>query len=130
MGAYLIDLVIVAIIQALLFPLMSRGAVLSGGAVDPSAMAMLYGVSFALGIGYVCGFETVRGATPGKMALGIKILKTNGSPIGFGTSLGRLLLKGVFSGLTCLLAYIAVATNPVHQGWHDKLMNTMVVKSR
>lgn len=86
-------------------------------------LAVLYAAYFVL-------MNTACGATLGKMAAGIKIVKTDGSPIGFGNALGRYLLQTIFAIFTCGLAYIAVATNSVHQGWHDRLMNTMVVKSK
>ncbi len=76
---------------------------------------------------YFVGFNTAFGATPGKMALGMKIVKTDSSNIGFGTALGRYLLQSLFSMLTCGLFYISILVNSENRGWHDQIMDTMVV---
>lgn len=79
---------------------------------------------------YFIGMTSALGATLGKMAVGAKIVKENGSPIGVGIAIGRYLLQTIFAMLTCGLAYIAVAVSPTKQGWHDKIMGTVVIHNR
>lgn len=106
-----------------------------GGTANPqaaviamqAAMTKMQAFSAVLGILYYVGFNASLGATPGKMALGMKILKTDGSKIGIGTAIGRYLLQGLFAALTCQLAYIAILVDSENRGWHDKVMDTMVV---
>lgn len=107
-----------------------------GSAADPRAAAAavsaavtkIQGFAAVLGILYYVGFNGSLGATPGKLALGMRIVKTDGSKMGFGTTLGRYFLQGIFAALTCGgLSYIAILVNPQHRGWHDQLMDTMVV---
>lgn len=112
------------------------------GVPDPAAlqnpmmmqewMVKVRGVQFLgwlVSIIYDVGLTTACGGTLGKLALGMKVVKTDGSPVGFGVALGRYFLKFIIGFVPCgFLSYITVATNPVHQGWYDRLMNTMVVK--
>ncbi len=93
-------------------------------------LAVVDNLSRLLTIVYFVGMTASRGATFGKMALGIKIVKEDGSPIGIGVAIGRYLLQTIFATLTCGLSYIAVAVSPTYQGWHDKIMGTVVIHNR
>lgn len=93
-----------------------------------AAMSRLQWISIFLSLVYYVGFNGCLGATPGKMALGMKILKTDGSKIGVGTAFGRYLLQTIFAMLTCGgLSYISILVDSANRGWHDKVMDTMVV---
>ena len=71
-----------------------------------------------------------RQATPGKMAIGAKIVdaKTGGKP-STGQFIGRYLCY-YLSSLLLGLGFIWVAFDSRKQGWHDKLAGTLVVRSR
>lgn len=72
----------------------------------------------------------VRGATPGKMLLGLKIidLATLG-PLTLGQAVGRYL--GYFLSLLTLGAgFLWVAIDRRKQGFHDKLSGTVVIHTR
>lgn len=77
---------------------------------------------------YFVGFNSRWGQTPGKMALSIRIVKCDGSRIGFGIALGRILLQDVFAQLTSGLAYLAIPINGQKRGWHDQIVGTIVVE--
>ena len=98
-----------------------------GLAIGATPLAVL---SVALGPVYFVGMNSAYGATLGKMALGLMILKSDGSSITFGTALVRYILKTIFTIVTCGLAYIAVAVDERHQGWHDKIGDTIVIHTR
>ena len=75
-------------------------------------------------------FWISRQATPGKMAVGARIVdaKTGGK-----ASTGQLL--GRYAGyylatIPLLLGLIWVAFDPRKQGWHDKLVGTVVVRKK
>jgi uncharacterized RDD family membrane protein YckC len=73
-------------------------------------------------------FWIARQATPGKMALSLKIVdaRTLG-PISTGQAIVRYLGYYV-SILGAFLGLIWVAFDPRKQGWHDKLAGTLVIR--
>lgn len=78
----------------------------------------------------VVAFWMYRQASPGKMAIGAKIVdaKTGGKP-----SNGQLILRyfGYFvSTIPALLGLIWVGLDARKQGWHDKLAGTVVVRAK
>jgi len=82
-----------------------------------------------IGIIYVIGFWTWRGQTPGKMVMGIKIIKTDGSPIGIGRAILRYVGYLVSAIIICI-GYLMIAWDSKKQGLHDKIAGTYVVKTR
>ncbi len=75
-------------------------------------------------------FWRVWGATPGKMAVGARIVDadTGGRP-STGHLIGRYFAY-IPSALVLLLGYFWVAWDKRKQGWHDKLAGTLVVRRR
>ena len=87
-------------------------------------------LSYVFAIAYWVGMWVYAdGATYGKKILGIKIVKTDGSPLTFGTALGRY-IGYIISGLPLGLGFLSVCWNKNKQGWHDKMANTKVVSTR
>ena len=75
-------------------------------------------------------FWRYRAATPGKMAIGARIVdaKTGGAP-STGQLIGRYL--GYFvSSFPFFLGLIWVGFDRRKQGWHDKLAGTVVIRSK
>lgn len=67
------------------------------------------------------------GATPGKMACKLKVVRSDGSPIGYGRAAGRFFAE-LLSGLICYIGYIMVAFDkPQRRALHDHICNTRVV---
>lgn len=84
-------------------------------------------IGWIIGIVYVIGFWTWRGQTPGKMAVGVKIVKTDGSPIGIGRAILRYI--GYFvSAIILFIGYLWIAWDIRKQGLHDKIAGTYVIK--
>lgn len=65
-------------------------------------------------------------ATPGKMALGIKVTDMNGNRIPFGRALGRNLGK-IVSGLTLNIGYAMAGFTIRKQALHDKMASCLVI---
>ena len=82
----------------------------------------------AIGV-VVIGFWRACGATPGKIALGVKIVDAaTGRP----PSLGRLVLRFLgylVSALPLYLGFLWAAVDRRKQGWHDKIGRTIVINS-
>lgn len=75
-------------------------------------------------------FWIAKQATPGKMALGIKIVNVKD---GLPPSKGRLLLRYVgyyVSMFALFLGFIWVGFDPKKQGFHDKMAGTVVIYSQ
>ncbi|HEX3607378.1 MAG TPA: RDD family protein [Candidatus Dormibacteraeota bacterium] len=127
--AYLIDS---AIIFALVFVL----ALVSGGITktDPNTGVQTVNASvqvfaFLIGLAYVIGFWTVRSATPGQIALGMRILRVdNGAPLDAGKAVIRY-IGYIIAVLPFGLGLIWAGFDPRKQGWHDKIAGTVVVRS-
>ena len=75
---------------------------------------------------YRVTFWTVTGQTPGMVLFGLRVLRANGSPVGLGTALRRL-LGYVACALTFGLGFFAVVLSARRQGLHDRIAGTVVV---
>jgi uncharacterized RDD family membrane protein YckC len=76
----------------------------------------------------VVGFWYYKQATPGKMAVGARLVdaRTGGKP-SLGQCVGRYFAY-ILSALPLCLGFLWVAFDPRKQGWHDKLARTLVVE--
>lgn len=124
-GAAIIDSILMAIV---LVPIVT----ILGGGYDWDDMyspknILINGVLPAIA---VVLFWVYRQATPGKMAIGAKIVdaKTLGTP-STGQFIGRYLCY-YLSSILLGLGFIWVGFDAKKQGWHDKLAGTVVVRSR
>jgi translation elongation factor EF-G len=86
---------------------------------------------------YEIAMIATRGATLGKMAVGIRVVKVaDGSLPGVGPSFLRYLLPMGAGWVSCGLGYPLVYLSPVfdktpaRQGWHDMVAKTMVIVTR
>ncbi len=84
--------------------------------------------ALAVPIGYNWYFWTRRnGQTPGKFALGIRVVKVDGSQIGDVDAVIRAIGYQI-SSLVFGLGYIWAIFDKNNQTWHDKLARTYVVR--
>jgi uncharacterized RDD family membrane protein YckC len=112
-GAWIIDFIIISVISVVLQMVL-----------DPSIAGPVGGL---IGLVYVIGFWVSSGATPGKRALGLRVVSTDGSPITIGKAIMRY-IGYIVSGLVLCLGYIWVLFDANKQGWHDKIAGTYVVR--
>jgi uncharacterized RDD family membrane protein YckC len=75
---------------------------------------------------YYAIMESRKGATFGKMALGIIVLDMNGRPVSFGRATGRYFAK-ILSGLILCVGYIIAGFTQQKQALHDILAGCLVV---
>lgn len=68
------------------------------------------------------------GATPGKLALGIRVRKTDGNQPGILTMLFREWIAKYIDGFVFGLGWFWAIWDRDKQAWHDKLANTVVVR--
>jgi uncharacterized RDD family membrane protein YckC len=68
------------------------------------------------------------GQTPGKMALRIKVVCTDGSQLTYGRAAKREVLGKFVSSILLGIGYLMVAFDHRKQGLHDKIADTYVIK--
>lgn len=69
------------------------------------------------------------GQTWGRKIVGIKVIgETTGEPIGFGRALGRQLFASFISAQILYIGYLWMLWDDKKQTWHDKVVNSIVVK--
>ena len=114
LGAGVIDLLILGSVLTILIYFFPAAAIwLPAGIV----------ISFA----YLLSFWVWRGQTPGKMAVNIKVIRTDSSPVKWQCAIRRC-LGYIVSAITVFLGFIWVAFDARKQGLQDKIADTYVVK--
>jgi uncharacterized RDD family membrane protein YckC len=113
--AWLIDVVILAII----------GVVLNA--------VHLYPVSTLVSLVYYTALiGSDMGASVGMMALGLKVIPDGGNTeetIGYMRAFIRWVVS-IISGICIGLGYFWIIWDPKKQSWHDKVANSVVIKTR
>jgi uncharacterized RDD family membrane protein YckC len=97
------------------------------------AMIGLLGIStligIALGVAYEVYFLTAHGATPGKMALGLRVIRADGGPITPILALGRYFAMWI-SAFILMIGYIMAGFDPEKRALHDRICETRVIHSQ
>jgi uncharacterized RDD family membrane protein YckC len=126
--AVLVDLVILSVIDYVI-SLAFGGARTGGGSVSVSLTGFPALIVALIPAFYYIVLEAVMGGTLGKMLLGIRVVTVDGSPIGWGASLIRNLLR-IIDGLpfAYILGAILIWTSPHKQRLGDRLARTVVVR--
>ena len=122
--AWLIDWLLVAVIS---LPVIVVAFGAEYFSLDPVRRSGDLLVALLTGI-VIVSFWRYCGATPGKLAVGVKIVdaRTGGAP-----STGRLVIRlacYLLSALPLYLGFLWVAFDRRKQGWHDKIAGTIVVQ--
>lgn len=111
-AAWLIDAIIVGVVQAVVTPLGGGGRFLS----------LLVSIAYVVGF-----FGSPRGQTPGYMALGIRVVSMDGTgPIGYGRAAVRWLVS-IPSGILLGIGYFWMLGDREKQTWFDKASNSVAV---
>jgi uncharacterized RDD family membrane protein YckC len=80
-----------------------------------------------------CLYEVIMihqfGATLGKMAVGVKVIRTDGSGVSWGVSIGRYFMK-IVSSLILGIGYIMAGFDDEKRALHDRVCDTRVVYKR
>ena len=124
-AALLIDWLIVIVVTV---PVMVLGFGMREVSLDPAEHSWDLLAFLAIAI-MVVGFWRYCGATPGKIALGVRIVDAStGSP----PPLARLVVRFLayfLSALPLYLGFLWAAVDRRKQGWHDKIARTIVINS-
>jgi uncharacterized RDD family membrane protein YckC len=130
-GAYIIDGIILNVLSLGISAVTSLG--ISASDTNPysyfiSANFLLYfGISIAANVLYWGLFESSPvQATPGKMALGIKVTDMDGNRVSFGRAVGRYFGK-ILSWMIIGIGMLMIVFTEKKQGLHDIMAGTLVI---
>ena len=91
-------------------------------------IGIVYLVNMVIGCSYEAGFvSSSLSATPGKLAVGLKVLRPDGSRVSLGRAVGRYFAK-VLSGLILGIGYLIIAFDAEKRGLHDMICDTRVIQ--
>jgi|HubBroStandDraft_6_1064221.scaffolds.fasta_scaffold00376_4 uncharacterized RDD family membrane protein YckC len=93
------------------------------------AMLTLTFVSMLVAFLYEVIMIRYVGATIGKMAIGVKVIRTDGSEVGWGVSVARYFMK-IVSGIILAIGYIMAGFDDEKRALHDRVCDTRVVYKR
>jgi len=114
--AVLIDAIILGVIGGIL------------GAIFRDSPGLSGGVTGLLALAYFIVLEATQGATLGKMALGLRVTRTDGAPISWTESIIRNLLRIIDGLFVYLVGAILIWTSPLKQRLGDRVAKTIVVR--
>lgn len=134
LAAHLIDSLIVGVIGGVIGMMIGgiMGAAMGfGGQTSGGTMAAIQVVTQLVSLGltatYYASFHSSRSmATLGKMAIGIKVVRSDGDQITLARGVGRYFAT-MISGLTLLIGYIMAAFTDKKRALHDMICDTLVV---
>ena len=123
--AYILDAIVLSLVTAIVAGVTGK-SLASAGSFDPT----LNVVSLAIGWLYFSLLESSeRGATLGKMAVGLRVVTSDGQRLSFLNATGRYFSKFVSAIIICI-GFIMVAFTDRKRGLHDMMAGTLVVKTR
>ena len=93
-----------------------------------SKLLLFYVIMLAIYLFYYTYFVGKKGATPGKSVLGLKIVRPDGSDVGYGTALGRFFAY-IISAIPIYIGYIMAGFDEEKRALHDRVCNTRVIKT-
>ena len=133
MGAYLIDGFVLYLVNFILIfvgtiAMGINASELEGGGIEQIRLLLpLYIFGIIVSIAYYTFFHGNTGQTPGKMICRLKVVRTNGEPLGYGKAFLRW-IGYIVSWFAFALGFLWVIFDRQKQAWHDKIAGTYVLK--
>jgi uncharacterized RDD family membrane protein YckC len=94
-------------------------------------VSLVFVVDMVIGCTYEAFFvSSSLNATPGKLALELKVVRPNGARLGLGRAVGRYFAKSWLNPLTGGIGYIMAGFDSEKRGLHDLMCDTRVVRRR
>lgn len=122
---FLITLIAIMVFTFVVTAISHRSVV--GSNVDLLIVAGLTVLLFVLNFVVLAG---IGGQTAGMRILGIYIVRVDGAPFTMSQAAMRHLIGYPLSTATFFLGFLWMLWDPRQQGWHDKLVRTIVVTSK
>jgi uncharacterized RDD family membrane protein YckC len=129
--ALFLDAIILAVI---LFPIEMVIGMFASPVIVPGTtsfnfgiLGVIYLISFVVGATYQGYFLSQKGATPGKMVMGLKVVTATGARLTFARAVGRYFAT-ILSGLTFFIGYLIAAFDSQKRALHDHICSTRVIR--
>lgn len=142
LGAYILDWVILqAMLTLLTLPWTeplgklqeAARTELQAPSPDYDLLARFFLISLAISLPLALAYNTFfigrRGATPGKQLLGLRVVREDGTKLGYGQAAARYLAELV-TMLTFGAGYVMIAFHPEKRALHDLIAGTRVLQRR
>ena len=131
LGAYLLDQVVLYALSFLIFDTLVGMTPLGTDRnnFDWPVFGRRLAVETMLALTYYSGLTGQFGATIGKMAIGARVVRMDGTPVGFGLAALRFLATFV-SSISLCIGYLMIGFRPDHRALHDLIVGTQVVYKR
>lgn len=131
-GAYIIDQILLYVVNLIITLVLGAVAGLAVRAgQEPTAQLAASLIVILLQIvvaaAYATFFVGKYGATPGKMAVGIMVVMSDGEGVSYGRALGRYFAT-ILSGLILGIGYLMIAFDDEKRALHDRICDTRVIK--
>ncbi len=137
--AVMIDGLILSVAIAVIVGIVIAVLALSGNAAgDDDTIAIILGVISGVVAVIVIGWlyealmtSSARGATLGKQAVGVRIVRADGAQLSFGRATARHFLKAMVTPMVPFaIGYLLAAFTARKRALHDFMADTFVIKSR
>jgi uncharacterized RDD family membrane protein YckC len=92
-------------------------------------MALIFLIELGVPAGYEIFFIGKYGATPGKMAMKIKVTTPDAGPISYGRSTGRYFAK-MLNGFTFYIGFLMAIWDDEKRALHDRICTTRVIRTQ
>ena len=129
-GAKILDSLILWVVNTGLMLVIGMATGVAKG--DPATGMIFFALTMVIQTGVNVAYGTFFlgkfGATPGKMACKIKVVRADGSPLTYGRACGRVFGE-ILSGVTCSIGYIMAAFDEEKRSLHDRICDTRVIKN-
>jgi len=140
-GARMIDGLVLGVPLVIMFALLIPNLLRTQGDPSNPALAAFAALGLSIFLGYflvlIC-YEVLmlkyRGATLGKMACGLKVVRADGSSLGWGVSFGRVFMWNIvtsgipyLNSILMLISGIMAGTDSEKRALHDRVCDTRVL---
>lgn len=140
-GARIIDGIVLGVPLLILAAVLIPNLLRAGSQPPNPAFAGFFLTFFALYFLILMSYEVLMlryyGATVGKMACGVKVVRPDGGSLGWGVSFGRFFMWNVVTGgipylnmILMLVSGIMAGVDPEKRALHDRVCDTRVVYKR
>ena len=137
LGALVIDFVILWIVDVVVGGILgvifgAAFTLANGGFYYSTGNNWISLIQFLIFLAYFAAFWSYRGQTLGDMALSVKVVRTDGSQIGFGRGVARALALWLSFAIIIIPAIISAFTvglGSKKQALHDMAVDTQVVRT-
>lgn len=132
--AVILDSIILAVVNfpiQMILGILGLRSVQTTGAnygVNFGVLGLVYLISIALQCAYFTYFWSQKGASPGQMILGLKVVTAEGGPLTTGRACGRY-FAFLLSSFTLAIGFIIAAFDSQKRALHDYICGTRVIRT-